>query len=313
MTEPQEESGPTANDFEGTVPKININWVISWILGGLGILTWFLGIITSEDTKFWLLGVYLLLLAFGVIYREYAFNKAKSTYSSRIKELHRKCRDAVRYKNSVKNLHDCAHSMRDAFDRIIENNEAAANSCIQTGLNKLANAFSFISGSNCRACIKIIQNDVQDNFYTATLSRSGRSSAKTAKDAPNKILNNTDFMMLFDKKINFFFSNDLSSVSPYHNSNWPDDPQERESFINNKKYDYISTIVWPIRSCNENDEIKVIGFLCIDSRDKDVFNTETDIDFGASMADLLYPVLYAYRSSIVLPKEEAKREEEGKK
>ena len=101
------------------------------------------------------------------------------------------------------------------------------------------------------------------------------------------------------------------------------EPESRRFFHNSLPYDgyinshytydemvgpdspYSSTIVWPIRKKIEQGNYDIPAFLCIDSKAKDIFKEEYDVDFGASYADALYVVLQP-----ILEKEQAKRKKE---
>jgi len=64
--------------------------------------------------------------------------------------------------------------------------------------------------------------------------------------------------------------------------------------------DYFSTIVWPIRKVLEEDagdvtpmmeDQDIIGFFCIDSLEKNIYNREKDVEIGHAYADALYTIL----------------------
>ena len=173
---------------------------------------------------------------------------------------------------------------------------------IQSSLASLSSAFSIVTGTSCRSCIKIIKHDdAQDPpvFYTETLRRNRKIPKTQNKDDPAQIDHNTDFNILYatDNEENFFFAGNLLKRKHYDNSNWPSKHDEREAFIKKKKYKYVSTIVWPIREREGDDAPKVIGFLCVDSMARNAFWRRYDIDYGATIADVLYPILLEYRKA----------------
>jgi hypothetical protein len=72
----------------------------------------------------------------------------------------------------------------------------------------------------------------------------------------------------------------------------------------NKRSDYNSTIVWPIRyklqpdetQCSDDDLGQILlGFLTVDAKPANAFEHRYDIDMGAQVADTLYIVLQRYR------------------
>lgn len=70
---------------------------------------------------------------------------------------------------------------------------------------------------------------------------------------------------------------------------------------------YRSTMVWPIRKITGPEEKRegqlfhkqdLLGFLCVDSYARKVFDPRYDFDFGALVADNFYMLFGAYRAKI---------------
>ena len=57
------------------------------------------------------------------------------------------------------------------------------------------------------------------------------------------------------------------------------------------KMDYASTIVWPIRKKIEDKPDDLLGFLCVDSKSRNVFEERYDVEIGAAYSDVLYTLL----------------------
>ncbi len=209
-----------------------------------------------------------------------------------------------RYSEAIENLHACSHKLRDAADAIKGNNTALAFESIKESLIPFAAAFSLITGTHCRACIKSIVREDKGSESNPDISTETfcRSEQSTKVDANKKALirNNSDFVDLFSYKKTSYFSNDLSKDNPYLNSNWPADSEERKKFIKHNEYPYISTIVWPIRSRTGDGDPLVIAFLCVDSKIRNIFDRRNDIEMGAIIADTLYTILTEYRDKIIL-------------
>jgi hypothetical protein len=230
------------------------------------------------DALTYIFGIYFVILAFLLAWREYVFSRK------------------ARYAEAMNSLHNVQHSLRDAFVDIINKDKESVFSNIQSCLNQFSKAFSIITGVSCRACIKTIIKK-GNNFYVETFARSDTQYNKKDDDL-DRIDKNTDFTLLFDYENHFFFSNNLDNEKAYINSHWPRTDSEIRRFVKNKEYDYIATIVWPIRGKTTSKKPEIIGFLCIDSKTRGVFNRRYDKDVGALVADALYSILRAYRNSI---------------
>ncbi len=223
-------------------------------------------------------GFYILLLAVLLVWREYSYSRK------------------ARYAEATESIHGAAHHIRDALDSL-ENEQGATvfKGDIKNALNDFSRAFSIITGANCRSCIKtiVVEQDGEDSrYYVQDLCR---MDSGFIKEKINHAINeNTDFEALFSNGSNFYFSNNLLKEKVYNNSNWPKTSSEREIFIKEKKYTYLSTLVWPIRGRSNDDTPTLVGFLCVDSLAKGVFDRGYDKDFGAIVADTLYYPLAKY-------------------
>ena len=235
------------------------------------------------------LGTYVLVIAIVAVWREISYARK------------------ARYAEAMVKFHKCIHCLRDAFNAVKRKEEAYSMRCIEETLSFFASAFSLITGVHCRSCIKILDfmpgDSKEHNFYVAAFARGSTTLSESAQEPKpyyekDWVDQNSDFMVLFRTKDNKFFSNDLSKEKGYRNSHWPTDPSELQEFLKNRKYDYISTIIWPIRNMHgSGDPPDINGFLCIDSKTRGVFCDRYDIDAGAILADALYFFLAEYRAT----------------
>jgi hypothetical protein len=193
---------------------------------------------------------------------------------------------------------------RAAFCRFIENlPQDRWSSQVELALNEFAAGFSVATGSQCHATIKII-SDIGTGREKAPLdSLEVRTFARTAPRAEtnrpgilkNTVGGNTDFRALFGTDVDnrCWHCNDLLTIDQnfYANPHWPSNPDKRN-------VPYRSTMVWPIRkvlkeaSSTSNQEIYVLGFLTIDSKEPNILDYPRHLELGAAFADHLITVLW---------------------
>jgi hypothetical protein len=220
----------------------------------------------------------------------------------------------ARYASATSQIHDAFHQLRDATVLRMDApaNSEAFLSAINNSVSSFAVVFSTITGAPCRVCIKQLQLHMttdgdrdsahRDPRYMAVydLSRSGGiTRPPTDPSSPDWVDDNTDFEQIVRGTERIFFSNDLRELlrrGQYRNSHWTQDTIEKE------EYQYLSTIVWPIRRTFSDpatarqmnavsDLHDLFGFLCIDSREPDVFDRVDDVGLGSAYADTLFIVL----------------------
>lgn len=271
------------------------------VLAFCGLIISFIALLNaSSDVSILIFAIYIVLLAILLVEREFDYSRK------------------ARYAEAMSALHKCSHRFRDAFHEIIQGQDKErVRKEIRELLIPFANAFTLITSTRCRACIKIInvkksQKDKRDNietkkrkYYAETFARSDTPDLSLDKDKEADIEKNTDFSKIFFRQENYYMCNNLINQNPYLNSNWPSDPDERKKFIEREEYDYISAVVWPIQSkpATPFDKPVVIAFLCVDSLSRNVFTRRYDIDTGAIIADSLYPILKVFREKFLnIPK-----------
>lgn len=263
-----------ANFFRTYFTFNNVATVLGLILGIVSLLA------TKLVAMYFIIVMmtYIALLAILLAWREF-------TYSRK-----------ARYAEAMAALHQVSHAVRDAQAAIGIGNDGSFRLQVRAAVDAFSKAFSLVTGTDCRACIKTILVNEQTNPTTFLAEEFCRSSKGfPAQPKSCEIRDNSDFYLLFTYDRDFYLCNDLSKENPYNNTNWPTSSSARKDFFKSKKHSYISTIVWPIRAPAQNDQPSIIGFLCVDSLTRGIFEPRYDKDFGAVVADMLYNLLSTYR------------------
>lgn len=216
----------------------------------------------------------------------------------------------ARYTEALQPLHRFYHALRDAFYlQRGGNSEVAIKHHVQEALRSLSVAFSLISGTRCRVCIKILYipeerptevlpgrtREFLRLWAVKTYCRSDDTDEhpNSRQNDPDWVSDNSDFENLLvqpDKKSTSrcYFQNALPYLG-YKNSHYT------ESEMKNGEMAYRSTIVWPIRKkipLTPDAESDILGFLCVDSAAKNAFRKSHDVEIGSACADALYMFLH---------------------
>lgn len=198
----------------------------------------------------------------------------------------------ARYSEAASNYHDILHSIRDISRQYFINNDppSSINNFrlqLKDVVNHIAAYFSFITGVNVRACIKVINKTENDSLLVKTLIRhTGVASPFDQKK--HSLENNTDFSRILAGD-RWYFSNDLTSEPVYNSTSRGIDHEWQD--------DYVSSIVVPIRYTpyESDNEIRkkecIVGFLCIDARTFRPFDERYDTWALAGIADSLYSIM----------------------
>jgi hypothetical protein len=182
---------------------------------------------------------------------------------------------------------------------------------IHESLSAFAEAFTLVTGTDCRATLKEVyaeesmvprsgsgQLHLSKQLWVATMSRSDVDKARrVGEEAPDLVTENSDFQYVVTSR-KPWHEGDLPKAwlaREYNNSHW--DPELRTS----RDFSYRSAIVWPIEvdrpvpkrrgAQREEPGDDVIGILCIDSARRHAFRPRADVPFGGSFAHALYPIL----------------------
>ena len=174
---------------------------------------------------------------------------------------------------------------------------------LEESLRFLAEAYTLITDSSCRASVKMAMafqpggsNGQDPDVQVITLCRN------EALDSPDNrrdlISNNTDFRQIFVDNSLYFLCNDLPAQlnKGYQNSHWD------EKLIQSGAFEYRSTIVLPIARSRLLEPTKgasrreIIGFLCIDTQAINAFNATYDVPIGQAFAQALHLALSRFRT-----------------
>lgn len=208
-----------------------------------------------------------------------------------------------RIAQSINYLHSSIHIIRDnwdlmfpleGFSRNVDDKMMRKNMIIS--LDYFEDFFSVVTGSPCRACIKVISPDKQvadmDDLVVKTFVRSSfAKSSHSRNDTKNdKIISNSDFCALAIHKERYWYIKDVDKERGYSNSHINIALTKSPS----KQLGYKSTFTWPIRRHIDDGEFELFGFLCLDSKTSDVFDPRYDFDCGALVADFYYFLISIY-------------------
>lgn len=172
---------------------------------------------------------------------------------------------------------------------------------LRESLRRFAEAFTVVTGTQCRACIKLIhvpEDHASPHSYVVSTLCRHEEEAEPPRHRPDQIGDNTDFMQIFTENKPTFFSNNLIAQlkQGYRNSHW------REEDVQNDRFDYVATIVWPIErgstSSDQPSEREIVGFLCVDTLKAGAFVKTYDEALGASFARALFLAMYRFRETV---------------
>ncbi len=220
-----------------------------------------------------------------------------------------------RYAEATKSLHLCIHIIRDIFfyleDETIPDDDRCKD--ISLSLWALAKTFSLLKGVHCRACIKIIEcvenglhgnlsDEEKLNMLYVTTFRRDLNTERTQEyrlegdSKENTLAGNTDFRKLFlreDNSERFWIHNDIwKDKKTYQNT--------RLAKLNDiKDLGYRSALVVPIRKTTQtkyseqqySHKQDILGFVCIDSMTRGIFNKRYDPEVVALFADALFVLM----------------------
>lgn len=261
--------------------------------------------VDNKSTKEFILSIELavffaLILAF-LVWQEYRYSRK------------------ARYAEATYSIHNCVHLLRDYFYDIENMNAEDCKYSLSKVTTSLANAFSLVTGTHCRACIETLQikNYLKDDFhkltdpkerikylYADTFCRDTITSTSKSEEAIDSCLHpitgNTDFRELYlNANMRCYYCGNTLTADP---------PYQSTAIQAGGHLPYKSIIVWPIRRmiytqdkpCDNilNKRQDIIGYLCIDSARQNVFRKDYDIEMGAIVADALFIFLKFYHAKL---------------
>lgn len=225
--------------------------------------------------------------------------------------------EKARYAEATKSIHLCVHVLRDIHfslpDEKISNKDRIQS--LSFALYGLSKTFSLLKAVHCRACIKFIRmnddvlkkniSELSDEerlryFYVETLCRDMETDRKRdfraegdAKD--NTLGGNTDFREIFlmaEGASHCWLRNDIWKDRTYQNT-------RLAGIKDRKQLGYRSALVVPIRKTTQGrthvkqfaDNQDIIGFVCIDSKTKGIFNERYDPEVASIFADAFFMLM----------------------
>lgn len=182
-------------------------------------------------------------------------------------------------------------------------------------LDDISDIFFILTGTACRTCIKVVWQD-GTKMYVYALARD-RLSSKTNEELDktryeqkmDSLEENEDFYLVFNKRLNYYVSNNLSLRRNYRNSSFKQHSADAHPtgwlshlFGMGWTLPYRSAMVFPIQQRGSPslalDEAGCIGFLTVDSEFRGVFRARFDGPLGSSLAETLFLPLAMYVSLI---------------
>jgi len=174
----------------------------------------------------------------------------------------------------------------------------------------LKHTFDDILPVKCNVCIKIVVKNEEDinNPRIITFARDLPSKMVREPNSENSkhfVDNNSCYKHFYTnigkKKGDFYLNNNLIKDSKYMNSshnfygNLPENCASEGERLENWKLPYKSELVVPIVPLNTSDPHKeIIGFLCIDANEIEVFAEKYDPYLLLGTADGIYNVMKLY-------------------
>lgn len=270
----------------------------AWLLGiSASVVTLYLGYrryaqVASPDAK---VGLFLLAL-FAAFFLVYAITQEY--------RLSRKARYAEALP-SIGRAHLLAMGQEHDTDREIQ--LVAQDVC-----DRLSQTLSMVTGTRCSVCVKVIESEAPTTgqlkeLEVSTLCRDDQSYERPlqAVGVDHPLVGNTDFLQIFKNPdhpgLNTYLENHLPRRLDYENSSFhvygePYDwgPRWWQRLIRytvSWPLPYKSTVVTPIYPLEPDDEDRLLGYLCVDSRSRGVFDSRYDVPVLRSVAAALHPLL----------------------
>lgn len=212
-----------------------------------------------------------------------------------------------------------AYSLLHNIIRKVEFNEVQDKNAFAEFCTLLAQAFYQLKGVDCHVCIKVIvkthrdkgkitPNKIKANTFVRDTGALGREMIDNIP-IDHIIQNNTDYETIF-KNIhsetgNYFLCNNLVAQENYKNTSFFDKSKNRTfTYTTNTMEErekqwplkYRSTLVAPIYPGihAQRNHGTLIGFLCVDSIEKNIFNAEIDAELLTGSADAIYNPLRTF-------------------
>jgi len=202
----------------------------------------------------------------------------RETWDTRFSEL----RTEAQY--IIDRLHEIFRTLRDKLVEL-QSDPPAPDENYDAGfmtniLDSFAAVFSFITGQECAASLKLFSAPDCTIRTMAMDSRSARTRSTKEREREYSLHGNTAFAKILEEEQAYFFSNDLYAMADaglYHdeNGNW--------------RQLYRSVFAWPLQFWQERTQTyEVFGFLCLDSSAAEAFEEDIDRNVGSCVAEMIY-------------------------
>ena len=235
--------------------------------------------------------VYVLLLLIQVWYLTYKYGR-DSRYAGAVSSIQQA---ALRARDAAAYLEQCNDG--DAKYEVAE-----LKSLLTPCMDAVAQAYSIVTGTRNRACIKLfggVKGESEPSLdHVRTFCRDSLST-KDAFDVDkqerdlHKVRKNSSYEEILYNGQQYFFCNDWRRLGKlYKNSS-------KGRYPKNQELPYKAHITLPIRSpktyaadtSNQEEDVSTLGFLGIDTDTPDRYREPRDVELGMIIANALYVVL----------------------
>lgn len=295
-------------DFSRKVANV-LGW-LGGIAGGFIVIKSYLNLpkdVGEQITHVAFVTFFAVILA-GTIWREFITAK-KEKYANVTNQFSAAIGTANEFSAYCERSRQMDIHNSERFEDFQSNVEAS----ITRYLDHVATVYRMVTGTYCRASIKLVQN-IDGRAILFCLGRDSTSREAHLESDQNRYRNredpiedNEDFEILYSNEPDegFYFENNLprrykkygyksSSENIYRRSQQANTLKRIFRFVD-YPYPYRSTIVWPIR-LKKSASLPVgdglcLGFLTIDSEATGVFSKRWDVPIGKAFAAAIYQPL----------------------
>lgn len=285
----------------------------AWVVATLGLIGGAVGLLDSfkanTTVREWVLSLTLAGITIAALLtlaiRELQLNR-QSKFVSVLSHLER-ASDQLRDLRIFLNI-------KREMGSVTKEDLSRARIMIEDVLSTYADAFSILTSTRCRTCVKLIHvaDETPDEVLVFALARDRYSAVenkvhdkKRSEFKLDRLVDNTDYLRLWDPTVEdggFYLSDDLKKEKDYETSSafyWRNIAGNPNTAVeNNWLLPYRSTIVWPIRrEVREElgiDKEECLGFVSVDSRVPGVFIASEHAPLGKILANALFPILDLY-------------------
>ncbi len=220
----------------------------------------------------------------------------------------------ARYAEASIQLHMTLHHLRDAWVNHFDGDESQFDDLMTKCLDQYSALMSLVTGCACFSCIKQVElqpSPSEDDALNVTVL--ARSTGSPIADSRKHLLReNTALLELWktpeQKAV-------IIGDASRHYADGFKDPHLDEDKRRGTSLRYSSLLVVPITCTVRSDAIgrtcrDIVGYLCVKSKTRQVFNKRYDAQLALGIADTLYPLI-KYRNRRIARKITAAKPIEG--